>query len=175
MWPTARFDGAALMKALDARRAETGLGWPELADELYAQSSDLNAELQDNCLCSGALVRTVRRGRMSCQYALIVLRWLGRAPEDFLDGTAVEVGDTGLPDAGPNRRLRWDLPGLHAELNGRRQDAGLTWAALAAGLECTPARLTNLRSARLADMGLAMRVTQWLGVPAARFVVPARW
>ncbi len=47
--------------------------------------------------------------------------------------------------------------------------------ALAAELGCTPARLTNLRTARLADMDLALRVTQWLGRPAAAFIHPSRW
>jgi len=51
----------------------------------------------------------------------------------------------------------------------------LTWAELARDLACTPNRLTNLRTARLADMDLAMRVTQWLGQPAAAFIHPAQW
>ena len=40
---------------------------------------------------------------------------------------------------------------------------------------CTPSRLTNLRTARQADMGLVMRVTQWLEVPAAKFIHAAQW
>jgi hypothetical protein len=171
----AEFDGAALIAALDARRAERGLNWTDLADELWRQSADLNAELADPCLCPGALVRTAKRATMSCQYALIILRWIDCAPEDFLTGPAVDVGDTRLPHAGPEHRLRWDLGRLHAALNARRQENGLTWAELADELECTPARLTNLRTARLADMGLTMRITQWLGEPAARFVHAARW
>lgn len=85
------------------------------------------------------------------------------------------MGDVRLPPAGPDRRLRWDLPELHAALDARRQQHGLTWVALARELDCTPSRLTNLCTARLADMGLAMRVTQWLGKPAATFIHPARW
>jgi hypothetical protein len=46
---------------------------------------------------------------------------------------------------------------------------------LALELDCTPARLTKLRTARLADMALAMRITQWLGQPAAAFIHPAQW
>ena len=38
-----------------------------------------------------------------------------------------------------------------------------------------PARLTNLRTARLADMALVMRTTQWLARPAADFIHPAEW
>jgi hypothetical protein len=71
--------------------------------------------------------------------------------------------------------LRWDLPQLHAALDAQRQERGLTWAALGARLGCTASRLTNLRTARLADMDLAMRTTQWLAQPAARFVHAAQW
>ncbi|MDQ6657862.1 MAG: hypothetical protein M3Z00_06525 [Actinomycetota bacterium] len=51
----------------------------------------------------------------------------------------------------------------------------LTWASKADELDCTPSRLTNLRTAHFADMDLAMRVTQWLGRPAAAIVHPAQW
>jgi hypothetical protein len=104
-----------------------------------------------------------------------MLRWLGRAPEDFLTGAVVAVGDTRLPRSGPGSRLRWDLNKLHAELNAQRQERGLSWADLAQTLGCTPGRLTNLRSARQADMGLVMRVTQWLQRPAAQFIYAAHW
>lgn len=170
------FDYGALIDALDARRAEHGFGWTELADELWQQSADLNAQLADHSLCPGALVRNaVRRGPMSCQYALNILRWIGRAPEDFLTGPVVDVGDVRLPEAGPDSRLRWDLGQLHTALDEDRRDQHLTWAALAKQLGCTPSRLTNLRTARLAELELTMRITQRLGKPAALFVHPARW
>jgi hypothetical protein len=169
------FDGSALIEALDAQRAEYALGWTELAEKLTLQSADLNARLADHAMCPGALVRTAKRGTMSCQYALILLRWIRRAPEDFLSGPVVDVGDTTLPEPGPGSRLRWNLPQLYEALNEQRRERGLTWAALGAELNCSPSRLTNLRTARLADMDLTMRVTQWLGRPAAAFVHPADW
>ena len=94
---------------------------------------------------------------------------------DFLTGSVVDVGDVRLPEAGADRRLRWDLHQLHSALNAHRRQQNLTWADLAGELDCTPARLTNLRSARFADMGLTMRITQWLGQPAAVFIHPAQW
>jgi hypothetical protein len=169
------FDGSALISALDAQRADRGLGWTALADELTQQSAALNAALSDHSMCPGALVRTARRGTMSCQYALTILRWIRRAPEEFLTGPVVDVGDVRLPEAGTDSRLRWDLGQVHAALDERRRERRLTWAALAEELDCTPSRLTNLRTARLADMDLAMRITQWLGRPAAGFVHAARW
>jgi hypothetical protein len=171
----AAFDCGALFGALDAERGDRDLGWYELADELWDQSSDLNARRTDHPVCGGAVQRLQTRGATSCQYALFMLRWLGRAPEDFLTGPVVDVGDVRLPDAGPDSRLRWNLNELYAALNEQRRERGLTWAVLAQELDCTPSRLTNLRTARFADMDLAMRVTQWLSRPAAAFIHPADW
>ena len=169
------FDCGALFSALDTQRRERGLGWFELADELWQQSADLNARRSDHPLCGGAVARLQTRGATSCQYALFMLRWLQRAPEDFLAGPVVAVGDVRLPAAGPDSRLRWDLSQLHSALNAQRGERGLTWSELGREIDCTPSRLTNLRTARLADMDLAMRVTQWLAQPAAAFIHPATW
>jgi hypothetical protein len=175
MGALAAFDCEALFAALDARRSDRGLHWYALAAELWDQSETLNAQRSDHPLCGGAIQRLPARGATSCQYALFMLRWLGRAPEDFLTGSVVDVGDTRLPPAGPDARLRWNLQQTHAALDARRRDRGLTWAGLAAELDCTPGRLTNLRTARLADMDLMMRITQWLRLPAAGFVHAESW
>lgn len=170
------FDCHALFDALDAQRSDLGLSWYELADAMWQQSSDLNAQHGgDHPLCGGAVQRLQVRGATSCQYALFMLRWLRRAPEDFLTGPVVDVGDVRLPQAGVESRLRWDLNKLHTQLNERRMLQKLTWAELAADLNCTASRLTNLRTARLADMDLVMRITQWLRQPATAFVHAARW
>ncbi len=169
------FDCATFFAALDDERRSRGLDWNELAVELWQQSSELNAQLMDHAICPGAVVRVRGRGTISCQYALTMLRWLDRAPEEFLTGPVVDVGDVRLPQAGRDSRLRWDLNELHTALNKERIERGLTWARLAQTLDCTPSRLTNLRTARLADMDLAMRITQWLGRPAAAFIHPAGW
>jgi hypothetical protein len=176
MQPLPVFDCDALFSALDAQRRDRGLGWYELADELWQQSSDLNAQRRsDHPLCGGAVQRLPERGATSCQYALFMLRWLQRSPEDFLTGPVVDVGDVRLPEAGTDARLRWDLHQLHTALNDQRRQRNLTWAELVKQLACTPSRLTNLRSARLADMALAMRITQWLRQPAAAFIHAAQW
>lgn len=169
------FDCGALFGALDERRQAEGLGWYDLASQLWEQSTELNAARNDHPLCGGAVKRLGQREATSCQYALFMLRWLDQPPEDFLTGPTVDVGDTALPAAGPDSRLRWDLTQLHAELDTERRKRQLTWAELARELGCTPSRLTNLRTARLADMSLVMRVAQWLGRPAAAFIHPAQW
>jgi hypothetical protein len=42
------FDFAAFTAAFDARRRAQGLGWYEVADELWQQSSELNARRSDH-------------------------------------------------------------------------------------------------------------------------------
>jgi hypothetical protein len=42
------FDCSALMSALDAQRADRGLGWTALADELWQQSSELHEQLAEH-------------------------------------------------------------------------------------------------------------------------------
>jgi hypothetical protein len=173
--PLPVFDFAGFVAAFDAKRRDRGLDWYEFADELWEQSSELNARRMDHPLCGGAVSRLGARGATSCQYALFMLRWLGRAPEEFLTGPVVDVGDLRLAEPGPGSRLRWDLHQLHTALNHQRQEHGLTWSELAQDLGCTPSRLTNLRTARIADMDLTMRITQCLGRPAAEFIHAAQW
>jgi hypothetical protein len=169
------FDFAAFVEAFDTERRARGLGWYEFADDLWAQSAALNAALTDHPLCGGAVSRLGSRGATSCQYALFLLRWLGSAPEEFLTGPATDVGDTRLPEPGPNHRLRWNLNELYLALNAQRQERDLTWSQLAQTIGCTPSRLTNLKTARMADMALTMRVTQWLEKPAADYIHAAEW
>jgi hypothetical protein len=169
----ATFDFAAFFAAVDHARRSRGMGWYDLADELWNQSARLNAERHDHPLCGGAVSRLGARGETSCQYALYLLRWLGQAPEEFLTRHALDVGDVRLPDPSNDSRLRWDLAQLYAALTRERQRQGLTWGRLAEQIGCTPSRLTNLRTARMADMALVMRVTQWLRRPAAEFIHPA--
>jgi hypothetical protein len=69
------FDCGALFAALDTERRDRDLGWYELADELWEQSSQLNAQRRkDHPLCGGAISRLQQRGATSCQYALFMLR-----------------------------------------------------------------------------------------------------
>ncbi len=178
------FDVQALYRALDAQRAERELTWAGVAQELWEMSAELAKRRgDDHPIAVGTLTNVAKRGDTSCQHALFMLRWLGRAPEDFVDG-APPATRSPLPTAGPDRRLRWhlhatprrDIPGLYEALTTRRAERGLTWALLARELRCGPSQLTGLRTARFAvRMTLAMEITQWLERPAADFVYAAEW
>jgi hypothetical protein len=172
-----RFDGSALYSALDARRAELGLSWTQVAGQLWQLSAELNDRRRDHPISPSTLTKMAAKPWTSCQHALFMLRWLDRTPERFLAGMA--GGDDprfALPQAGPDQRLRWSLKLLWAVMDEKRREEGLTWQQLASLLECTPSQLTGLRTARFATgMDLAMRIAQWAGRPAADFVYPAKW
>ena len=59
-------------------------------------------------MAASTLTNVAERGDASCRRALFMLRWLGRDPEDFVDG-APATTRAPLPPAGPDRRLRWHL------------------------------------------------------------------
>jgi hypothetical protein len=65
---------------------------------------------------------------------------------------------------------------LSAATDEKRRQEELTWPVVARASVCTPSLLTGLRTAKFATgMDVAMRITQWLGRPAADFVYSARW
>ncbi len=169
------FDVRALFAALDAARVERGLSWNAVAREMWSQSSELNARRRDHPISASTLTGMGSRGATSCQHALAALRWLGRAPEEFVPGASVDERYA-LPEAGPEHRLRWSLPRLYAALDERRRERELTWRAAAAELRCGANQLTGIRTARYAvEMKLAMRIVGWVGVPAVAFVDAAEW
>jgi hypothetical protein len=170
------FDAGALYLALEARRAELGISWKGVADQIWALSSDLNDRRRDHPISPSTLTGMAANPRTSCQHALFMLRWLGRTPESFLRGAGADDPRFALPQAGPDRRLRWALKLLYASMDEKRRQDGLTWPDLAGVIGCSPSQLTGLRTAKFGTgMDLAMRIVQWLGRPAADFVYPARW
>jgi hypothetical protein len=171
-----RFDVLALYSALDMRRLKLGLSWKQVADQLWQLSAELNDQRRDHPISPSTLSKMAAKPRTSCQHALFMLRWLDRTPESFLVGVVGDDPRFALPQAGPDRRLRWSLKRLWAVVDEKRRQEGLTWRQLADLVGCTPSQLTGLRTARFAtDMDLAMRIVQWLERPAADFVYPATW
>jgi hypothetical protein len=179
------FDAGALYAALDEKRTRLGISWQGVADQLWELSPELNARRNDHPISPATLTKMRTKPRTSCQHALFMLRWLERTPESFLKGARGTSPDDhldhgaerfALPEAGPDRRLRWALKLLYASMDEKRRQDGLTWPALAAVLGCTSNQLTGLRTAKFATgMDLAMRIVQWLDRPAADFVYPAKW
>lgn len=170
------FDAEALFAAMDSQRTIRGLSWRQVAAEIRDQSRELNARRNDHPISPSTLTGIARRRDTSCQHALSILRWLDCAPERFLRLPPAADRVAALPAVGPDRRLRWNLKAMHAALDARRRELDVTWKALASGIGCAASQLTGLKTARYAtSMRLAMRITRWLGVPAATFVYAARW
>jgi hypothetical protein len=72
--------------------------------------------------------------------------------------------------------LRFDTKGLHAALDEVRRERGLTWRQVAAELPgFKEGMLTNLATGPAIGFPRVMRVTQWLGRPAADFTRGYDW
>ncbi len=173
---TGDFDAFAMYEAMDTRRLERGLSWRQVANQIWDQSAELNRRRNDHPISPATLTGIAKRGDTTCQHALFMLRWLGRSPESFLPIATPVTGDTALPTAGTDRRLRWNLAALYTALDARRRERQLTWRQLAVQIRCSENQLTGIRIARYAiGMKLAMRIVQWLERPAADFIYIAMW
>lgn len=169
------FDVLALFDALDKKRLEQELSWQQVADQIWEQSSALNDLRHDHPIAVSTIRGMEKRHDISCQHALFMLRWLGQPPEAFLTGAEPREG-VSLPVVGPDRRLRWSLRGMYEALDEHRRERKRTWPEVARELHCTPSQLTGLRTAKFAtDMGLAMRIVQWLGTTSNAFIYTAKW
>ncbi len=177
MWPSAHgFDNQAFFHAVDTRRCEQRLSWPALASVIWEQSHALNERRNDHPISPATIRKMGERGGMSCQHALILLRWLGVPPEAFIAEPKPGTAGIALPLVDDSQRLRWNLRNLYASLNHARTSRGATWQQAAEHLHCTSRQLTGLRTAKFAtSMALAMRITQALRRPAADFVYAANW
>jgi hypothetical protein len=174
--PPIDFDIAALFDALDSQRRNRALSWPGVARELWDQSADLNARRGDPPISASTITGMLKLRDTTCQHALFMLRWLGRAPESFMPGSTADPNKTALPSVGPDRRLRWDLQKLYDALDSQRRERGLTWPQLAHELQCTPSQISGIKRARFAiGMRLAMRIVTWLDRHARDFIYAARW
>jgi hypothetical protein len=170
------FDISAFFAALDAQRLSRGLSWSGVAEEMWDQSSVLNAVRDDHPISASTITGMTKLMDTSCQHALFMLRWLGMPPENFVPGLASNVDRYRLPEAGRDRRLRWDLRKLYAALDAQRQDRQMTWPQLARELGCTNSQLTGIKRARFTmSMRLAMRIVAWLDRPARDFIRATIW
>lgn len=168
------FDSSAFFNAIDEKRRLEQLSWKSLAGVIWNQSRVLNDRRRDHPI-SPATIQKMGSGT-SCQHALFLLRWLDLPPEAFIAEPQPGTIGVALPSADDAHRLRWNLRKLYASLNAARTARDATWAQAAARLHCTPSQLTGLRTAKFATgMGVAMRITQALGRPAADFVYIAEW
>lgn len=158
----------ALHAVLDAERRALHLSWIELTAQInkpFDGTSSIPISL--------TTIRSMQKKRsVTSAVVLQVLRWLGRTPESFLTGhgSSPTASET-LPEPGPSRILRFDTRAMHGALEAERARRGMTWKQVAAELPgFTEGTLRNLASGPLIGFPRVMMITQWLGLPAARFV-----
>lgn len=166
--PLRPFDMLRFHAELDAARQARGFTWAGLA-------ADINIAFDGtpSIPINPSTLRTMpHKNSVTSAVVLQTLRWLRRAPEEFLAGTGEPVAaDTKLPEPGAGRVLRLDTVALHAALDAERVRRGLTWKQVSAELpNFTPGMLTNLAGGPLIGFPRVMFLSQWLGVPLARFV-----
>ncbi len=168
------FDTLALFTAIEAAKSDRGLTWDAVALEMWEKAAALHASAHGHKhpIATHTIVKLRTSRDTSCQHALVMLRWLGRPPEDFIAEPQPGTAGHPLPEPGPEFMIRWDLRATYDALDQVRHERNATWAQVAARLHCTPSQLTGLRTAKYATrMSLAIRVSQALRRPASDFVI----
>ena len=162
------FDMRAFHAALDEQRRARGLSWAQLAAEINRPFESTPSIP----ISPGTLRDMLKKRSVTSAVVLQVLRWLVRTPESFLSDPMRSAGpEEQMPDAGPNRILRFDTRAIYEALQHERLRRGLTWQQVADELPgFTPSMLTNLANGPLIGFPRVMTLIQWIGRPAAVFV-----
>jgi hypothetical protein len=157
-----------LAEALNVARCERGLSWPELTAEInrpFAGTDSIPISLS-------TLKGIASKQSVTSAVVLQVLGWLERGPECFLSPPdSAEKPHEVLPASGPGRILRFDTRAMYQALDAERVERGMTWKQVAAELPgFSASMLRNLATGPLIGFPRVMRITQWIGQPAASFV-----
>jgi len=165
------FDLQALYDALDAERRARDLTWAALTAQVNRHRTSLRPIAQSSI--TGLKAKAGGEGDGILQ----MLLWLHRTPESFVPGISdADAPHFQLPDVSAGQILRWDTKALHAALDARRRERGMTWAELAGELRgFTPNMLTNLASGPRIGFPRVMRLVRWLDEPAVDFTRVANW
>ena len=159
------FDIGALYAALDEQRQSRGLSWQHVMREINALFERTPARPISASTVTGMRKRAVIDG----DGVLQMLRWLNQAPECFVPGHQ-EAAAENLPHVGPHQILRFDTKKLHSALDAQRAERGMTWEQVATEIGgFNAAMLTRLSKGGRTGFPHVMRITRWLGRPAACF------
>jgi len=158
------FQLAALYAAIEAVRTARGLTWRQVMAEFNGQSGVQGRHPIALSTVKGLATKTVAEG----DGVLAMLRWLKRSPESFAGGNRrVDASGECLPDP-RGQVLRFDTVKIHALLDARRLERGLTWQQVAAEIGgATSSGLSQLRKGGRIGFPGVMRIARWLGLPVA--------
>jgi hypothetical protein len=113
------FELRDLYLAIDAERERRAITWPQVMREINSPFEHTTSRPISRSTVVGMRTRTVAEGDGTLQ----MLRWLQRSPESFVRG---DVSGIQLPALQPHQVLRFDTRKLHAALDERRRERGLT-------------------------------------------------
>lgn len=167
------FDLQALANALDAQREARGLSWTAVARQISDRFERTSAIGVNASTIQGVGKRSSAEG----DGVLAMLVWLDRTPESFVPGNRwASAEEARLPRLGPGSILRFDAAAIHAALDARRSEKGMTWAALAREIGGFNASgLTGLKKGGRVGFPRVMRIFAWLDRPAASFTRKSAW
>lgn len=159
------FDLKALHAAIDERRRDEGISWSRVAEEI----SRCHTSRRPIAASTISGLRTKRAAEGDGILQMLI--WLGRSPESFVPGHPSANEDRyRLPKLARGQILRWDTKALHAAVNAKRQEFGLTWAETASSIGgFTSGMLTPLAKGGRVGFPRVMRIVRWLDRPAVEF------
>lgn len=167
------FSLAGLYSAIDTERQARGLTWQQAVLEINLLYGRISKHPIARSSVTGLRTKAVAEG----DAILAMLKWLNRAPESFVtggNGTASSKA-TALPDVPMPFGLRLDTRKLHAAVNAQRVTRGLTWHQVADEIGVGKLSLTHLSKGGRTGFPHVMRITGWLGRPAAEFTRASAW
>jgi len=165
------FDLKGLYAAIDERRRSRNLTWAAVGREIN-RGMTVGHPIASSTI-TGLRAKAVAEGDGILQ----MLLWLGRTPESFVPGFPdADAARFHLSERTDGQILRWDATALHAASNAKRQAAGMTWQNVATEVgSFTPGMLTHLAKGGRVGFPGVMRLTAWLGQPAAAFTRLVPW
>jgi hypothetical protein len=164
--PAADFDLKALYDALDAERQTRGLTWAQATGEINSVGSAVRRHPIASSTITGLRIKTIAEG----DGVLQMLRWLGRAPESFMQGLPPDLAAASLPPAGVRQVLRFDTKKLFDTLDAQRRARHLTWPQMAVETGVSASHMRHLRNGGRTGFPIVMRLTVWLEQPASQFI-----
>jgi hypothetical protein len=107
---------------------------------------------------------------------LQMLRWLGRAPEDFVPGHPPSAPGAAFPVVTRGRILRFDVPAIYAAIDARRMQRGITWKQVASEIGgLSAAGLTRMADGGRTAFPHVIRIARWLRRPVVSLTRVADW
>src|SRR5262245_52619405 len=169
---TGDFSLRALHAAIDAQRQARRLSWQAAMTEINRARNRPSLRPISASTVAGMRAKAVAEG----DGVLQMLLWLNRTPESFVPDHALADADAArLPDVPSHQILRFDTRKLHAAIAAKRVAGHATWTDVASQIGVGVSSLTHLANGGRTAFPHVMRMTAWLGRPAAEFTRGSDW